>query len=284
MADLIEKDPQIAAVVDKATGRDLLDASNPNPLSIDLTGGKVLRFELGIKNGEEGLIDLAISADEVWLAPEKNRLTLVGSENGAIVFEATPEGDNDFANILFSWEGINQSLCQSVMVMRRRKEPQETASASGQTAAPASPAAPSPRRAKRTQAVEVLKKFIDGCGGPDKFIDVEEEYKIFRKGGELELTLTEVESILNRCCGDGGWTRQTRLTEKLTAMLHEATKDDGVIDKNEYDHILSFAVKRLMPRKDADEHCVTLILDNAWKVKEGVFDKWFTKKRKQYGL
>jgi hypothetical protein len=141
-----------------------------------------------------------------------------------------------------------------------------------------------PAKGQRLEAVNRLVKFIDSCGGPDKFIDTEEEHAIFRKGGALELSLTEIEAALNRRCSDGGWVRQSRLSEKLFAMLHEAAKDDGMIDHQAYDHIVNFAVKRRMPRRDADEHCVTLVLDNAWRVKESFFDKWFSKKRRKYGL
>ena len=67
-------------------------------------------------------------------------------------------------------------------------------------------------------------------------------------------------------------------------MLSEATKDDGVIDQREFDHIVGFAVKRFMPRKDAVEHCVILILDNNWRVKESFWNPWFTKLCRQLGL
>jgi hypothetical protein len=280
MSELHEKDPQLASILDKQSQRNLLDPSNPNPVLVDLEPGKPVRFALEICNGQEGLIDLAISSDEPWLEPESSRLTLVGGESKDCIIRANLEGDAEFANLLFSWEGMAATLCQPVMVQRKLP------------AAPPSAEAASPQKAEakreenaqnKTAAIDNLKKFIDGCA-PDKFIDIDEEHQIFRKGGALELSLTETESILNRMCSEGGWTRQSRLTDKLTAMLHEATKDDGVIDKQEYDHVVNFAIKRLMPRRDADEHCITLILDNAWKAKEGMFDKWFTKKRKQYGL
>jgi hypothetical protein len=134
------------------------------------------------------------------------------------------------------------------------------------------------------EALRKLEKFVDGCGGNDKFIDYDEEQNIFRKGGGLELSLTQIEAVLNRKCTEGGWTRQTRLTDKLTTMLKEATEDDGVIDQQEFEHIVAFAVKRKMPRKDAIEHCGIIILDNRWKAKQGMLNKWWDKIRKSYGL
>ncbi len=282
MSELVPKDPQLVGVVDKQSKRNLLDPSNPNPLEIDLSSGNPVRFGLEIENGPEGLIELAISADESWLEPESTRLTLVGGEKGDVICRAKPAGDTPFANLLLSWEGNEQTLCQSVMIVRTGVPSGGGGDSGGGGGGPAPDS--EQKKQKRQQALDSLTAFIMGCGGPDKFIDVDEENKIFRKGGAMELSFNEVESLLNLKCSEGGWTRQNRLTEKLTAMLHEATKDDGVIDKQEFDHVLNFAVKRKMPRRDAAEHCVTLVLDNAWKAKEGIMDKWFTKLRKQYGL
>ena len=286
MSVLFEKDPQLASVVDKQSQRNLLDPSNPNPMVVDASAGKAVRFALQINNGPEGLIDLAISCDEPWLVPESNRMTLVGGESKDCIIKASPDGDSEFANLLLSWEGAESTLCQTVMVQRKMAATpgggaQQPAAAG--TATPERPQTEAAATPERSENIKTLQRFIEGCA-PDKFIDKEEEYQTFRKGGALGLSATETESILNRMCSEGGWTRQIRLEDKLKAMLNEATKDDGVIDQQEYDHVVNFAIKRLMPRRDADELCITLILDNAWKAKESMFNKWFSKKRKTYGL
>jgi len=280
-SELIEKDPRLTAIVDKKTSRNLLDSSNPNPLVIDLNEGKAQRFMLLIENSPAGLIDLSIAADQAWLIPEKGKLTLVGGETGECIIKANPDGDGDFASLSFSWEGMEQTLSSNVLVQRVLGNKQADSPSRGEEKQSDEN---KPRRPTKNGAVKKLEKYIDGCGGSDKFIDYDEEQKIFRKGGMGELSLIQIEAILNQKCAEGGWTRQTRLTDKLSAMLHEATKDDGVIDSQEFEHIVNFAVKRKMPRRDADEHCVTLILDNSWTAKEGMMNKWFSKKRKQYGF
>ncbi|MDA7928930.1 hypothetical protein N9B54_03120 [Mariniblastus sp.] len=271
-----EKDPQLVAVIEKDSQNNLL--IEPTPMTVDLSEGKGVRFSLRVENGPEGLINLAIDSDQPWLQAEANRMTLVGGESGDCILLAKPEGDSEYANLMLSWEGTQETLSASFMVMRKL--------ADGGSDGDGNPLPPSGNVESRDQAIKSLERFVDGCGGNDKFIDYEEEQKIFRKGGMLELALKEVESILNRRCAEGGWTRQTRLTEKLAAMLHEATQDDGLIDQKEYEHVVNFAVQRLMPRRDADEHCITLILDKGWArlIKQGIMNKWFDKKRKQYGL
>lgn len=280
MAELSEKDPQLVAVVDVKTDRNLLDSSDPKPLVVDLSNGKAKRLSLRIENGPEGLIDLAIAGDQSWLQPETQKLTLVGGENGECIVALKPDGDGEFATLLLSWEGMERTLSQPVMVMRNLADTATAGKLDGETGTVLPP------KPERSAAIRKLEKYIEGCGGNDKYIDHEEEQKIFRNGGRVELTLTEIEALLNRKCSEGGWTRCTRLTEKLTAMLNEATKDDGVIDQQEFGDVVNFAVKRKMPRKEAVEHCVTLILDNRWKAKEGLLSggSWFKKLCSQFGL
>lgn len=277
-----EKDPRLAGVIDKQSQRNLL--TDPNPLLVDVSEGNEVRFSVRVDNGAEGVIDLAISSDQPWLQPETSRLMLLGSESGDCIVLAKPGGDTEYANLLLSWEGAQQTLGQSVMVMRTVAA-KKTTSSDETNAGDEKEHKRDEKKHKRAEAIKTLVRFIEGCA-PDKFIDYDEEQQIFRKGGALELSTTEVESILHRLCTEGKWTRQTRLTEKLTAALNEALQDDGLIDKKEYEQVVNFAVKRLMPRRDADEHCVTLILDKGWKrfVKQGMFNKWFDKKLEQFGL
>lgn len=263
MSGLVEKDPQLRSVVDSRSGRNLLDPADPNPLVVDTTSGET-DFELAINNGPEGLMDLAISSDEPWLEPQAARLSLLGGESAVCRLKAKPDNEGEFASLLLSWEGNKSTLCQSVMIMRKN----------GNAARPAV----HPSRDARQEAIRSLVQVIKQCGGPTKFISVDEEHKIFRKGGGLDFKPTQTETILNRCCGDSGWTRQSRLTESLTAMLRAAAQKG--VDETTFQHIVDFAARRQMPQRDAEELCVTLMLDNGWNGK----GRYFPKKRKQYNL
>jgi serine/threonine protein kinase len=128
-----------------------------------------------------------------------------------------------------------------------------------------------------------LQRLIDGCGAVDSFFASEEENHLFRAATAIGSSLEEIEAALARTCRERGWTRQTELSKELAAKLGEAAGRDA-IDQAEFDSIVSFAVKRKMPRSAALEHCVTLVLDNGWPVKEGLFDKWFARLCRHYGL
>ena len=119
-----------------------------------------------------------------------------------------------------------------------------------------------------------LYKLIDSMGGPDKYIDADEEKEIFQKADELGIWQGQAEAMLNHRCKHHRWTRESEVTYYLRVMLEEATKDDGVIDKKEFDHIIGFAVAVRMPRKDAIRICCSLVRQGGWETAgEGVFKK-----------
>ena len=121
---------------------------------------------------------------------------------------------------------------------------------------------------------QMLYRFIDGAGGPDKYIDLDEERLIFEKGDSLGIWAGQVEAMLNHRCKQHGWTRAKEIAYYLKIMLIEATKDDGVIDKKEFDHIVGFAVAVRMPRKDALRTCIEMIERGGWKTKnDGLLGK-----------
>ncbi|MFO7902475.1 MAG: hypothetical protein ACQESR_00950 [Planctomycetota bacterium] len=122
-------------------------------------------------------------------------------------------------------------------------------------------------------AEQKLYMIIDGAGGPDKYIDKDEEADIFAQAKSLEIWRGQAEAMLNHRCKQHEWTRETEITYYLRVMLEEATKDDGVIDKKEFDHIVGFAVAVRMPRKDAIRICCRLVREGGWKTENEGFLK-----------
>ena len=123
-----------------------------------------------------------------------------------------------------------------------------------------------------------LYKIIDGAGGPDKYIDKVEEQDIFAEADKLGIWDGQAEAMLNHRCKKHKWTREKEITYYLRVMLEEATKDDGLIDDGEFDHIVGFATAVRMPRKDAIRICVQLVREGGWETKnKGILKKndWF---------
>ena len=122
-------------------------------------------------------------------------------------------------------------------------------------------------------AEEKLYKIIDGSGVSDEYIDRDEEAEIFKKAGDLNIWKGQAEAMLNYRCKTHGWTRETEITYYLRVMLEEATKDDGVIDKKEFDHVVGFAVAVRMPRRDAIRTCCSLVREGGWDTENEGFMK-----------
>jgi hypothetical protein len=136
----------------------------------------------------------------------------------------------------------------------------------------------------RTNTVETLQRFIDGCAGVDGYFDMDEEHAIFRRGGELGLSIDDVRALLDQRCEAHGWTRHSHVTEQLKEMLEDLTGPDGVVDRREFDQVIRHAIQCKMPRRRAEEHCLTLILDHGWSAKEPFWNRWFTRRCQKYGL
>lgn len=119
-----------------------------------------------------------------------------------------------------------------------------------------------------------LYSFIKGCGEVDKYIDAEEQQEIYEMADTMDIWQGQAEAMLNHMCRQNDWTREADLAYFMKIMLLEATKDDGVIDKKEFDHILGFGVMTRMPRKDAIKICCKLVRENGWETEaEGRFKK-----------
>jgi serine/threonine protein kinase len=135
----------------------------------------------------------------------------------------------------------------------------------------------------RTNAVQSLERFVDGCAAIDGYFDMDEEHAVFRKGGELGLAREDIDAILDRRCEAHGWIRHSALTRQLQTMLEESA-GDGRIDQSEFDRLIRYAIGRKMPRRRAEEHCLTLMLDHQWLAKEPFWNRWFTRRCRKYGL
>ena len=136
----------------------------------------------------------------------------------------------------------------------------------------------------RLRAAKSLREYVEGIGNAHQYFNRAAEKAIYRRGGESCLSLTEIETLFNRVCCINRWTRETRLVEKITAMLGGNLEKSKALEKTVFEEAVRFAAQRGMPQSHAEEACVTIILDHHWAVNESMLDKWFNARRKQYKL
>lgn len=125
-----------------------------------------------------------------------------------------------------------------------------------------------------TQLIENLRNEIASCGGPDKYLDEDEERSLFERALKAGLDQDSIESVINQMCRDKGWTREKEIVLDLNDLLEGTTKDDGAIDNKEFDHCVNFAVNLNMPRRRAVELAVRFVERHQLKIKKSGFT-WF---------
>jgi hypothetical protein len=134
------------------------------------------------------------------------------------------------------------------------------------------------------QQIQALCQAIETSGSIDGYIEITEEAHLIEVGERRGVDQRSVEEAISQMCRERGWTREKEIMSKMHDMLAEAVRCDGAINWQTYQRIVNFATDRGMPYRDADEHCVTLILDNNWSVKQSIFGGPVGQKRKKYGL
>jgi len=119
MSELAEKDPSLKRILDKRTGRNLLE--DVHPLEASPAAGTQLTVTVRIENGAEAPIELIVTADRDWLKPSREKLYLMGGETGEFDATVTATGTGEFANLCFAWNGATDAYREYVLVWRKGK-------------------------------------------------------------------------------------------------------------------------------------------------------------------
>ncbi|MCE9563858.1 MAG: hypothetical protein K8U57_17590 [Planctomycetes bacterium] len=125
MSELTEKDPCLKRILDKRTGRNLLE--DVHPLEANPTAGTKVTVTVRIENGAEAPIELVVTTDRDWLKPSREKLYLMGGETGEFDATVTAAGTGEFANLCFAWSGATETYREYVLVWRKGKSEQPAA-------------------------------------------------------------------------------------------------------------------------------------------------------------
>ena len=127
-----------------------------------------------------------------------------------------------------------------------------------------------------------LRREIEGFGGPDKYIDADEEAQVFEQAKSLGIERPNAEALLNQMCLDGNWMREQEILNDLHDLLNEAARN-GAVSKGDFEHCVNYAVSMNMPRRDAMQCSVKYIKSHSLSIKKGWLGKnWFEDIRRQY--
>lgn len=134
----------------------------------------------------------------------------------------------------------------------------------------------------RLDEIAKLKKKIESCAVRDHYIDEDEEAGIFQFGKKLGFDNAGIESVLNQMCRDNQWTREVDIIPDLRDELAVLTRQQGGVEKKQFEHCVNFAISMNMPRKRATHLGVKFVVDNGLKIRKGWFESdWFAPLRQQ---
>jgi hypothetical protein len=136
----------------------------------------------------------------------------------------------------------------------------------------------------RPEQIDALRKTIASSGAPDRYLDRDDEFQIYKRAKSLNIDPPIVEALLNQMCRDNQWTLERDVIQDLRDHLEVATRDDGAIDRKRFLQCVNCAVRMNMPRKRAMELSVQYVLKHRLAIKKGLFgDDWFDPLRRLYG-
>jgi hypothetical protein len=129
----------------------------------------------------------------------------------------------------------------------------------------------------RNQFVE----FITLQAFDDQYIDCKEEKRILEVGLKNGISVDESIALIQQVASESGWVLEREIDSRAKAFLENAATNDGKIDKKEFDDAVSLfekASKGNLPTPEIKKRLKHMMLDNAWKAKEGGLfgTKWYT--------
>ncbi|CAK0764940.1 conserved hypothetical protein [Gammaproteobacteria bacterium] len=115
----------------------------------------------------------------------------------------------------------------------------------------------------------------------DGYIDRGEEKKLLERSIELGIGIDEGLSIMRDLAQQRGYVIEREVENRAKELLQRFATSGGVIDKREFHDAVGIFVsdcKGKVSERDARRRLKSIVLENAWKVKEGGLfgSNWFS--------
>lgn len=115
----------------------------------------------------------------------------------------------------------------------------------------------------------------------DQYIDRDEEKKILEVAIKNGISIEEGLLLIRQLAYQKAWVIEREVEDHVTEILRQFSNNDGVINKKEFEDSLALfksACKGKFPEPELKRRLKKIILENAWKVKEGGLwgSKWFS--------
>jgi hypothetical protein len=139
----------------------------------------------------------------------------------------------------------------------------------------------SPHEVNRRLAEEVKRRADDG-----KYIDENEEREILQIAAEQGVGAESARAALSQVCEAQGFVLESRVLGEVKDLI-ETFAGGGKIGEKEFHDAVTALKKRCQGQRDevqCKKMVVALIEGNGFRAKEGLFNHWYGKVRKEVGL
>ena len=137
---------------------------------------------------------------------------------------------------------------------------------------------------------EVKKRFVEEIklrAYDDKYIDKNEEREILQIALQQGVTVDSARAALAQVCESNGYVLESRVLSEIKDLIDTFASNDGVVSEKEFNDSVAQLKKRCQGKRN-DIQCKKMIIeiieDNSYKVKEGMFNHWFSKVKKEVGM
>ena len=137
---------------------------------------------------------------------------------------------------------------------------------------------------------EVKKRFVEEVklrAYDDKYIDKNEEREILQIALQQGVTVDSARAALAQVCETNGYVQESKVLAQIKDLIDTFAGNDGHIDEKEFKDAVTTCKKACQGKKN-DLQCkkmvIEIIEDNSYKVKEGMFNHWYSKAKKEVGM
>ena len=137
---------------------------------------------------------------------------------------------------------------------------------------------------------EIKKRFVNEIklrAYDDKYIDKNEEREILQIALQQGVTVDSARAALAQVCESNGYVLESKALSQVKNVVETFAGNDGKIDEKEFADAVTICKKETQGKKN-DLQCkkmvIEIIEDNSFKVKEGMFNHWYAKVKKEVGM
>jgi hypothetical protein len=140
----------------------------------------------------------------------------------------------------------------------------------------------SPDDVNQRLAEEVKRRADDG-----KYIDENEEREILQIAIRQGVSAESAHAALSQVCESQGFVLESRVLGEVKDLIETFAGDGGKIGEKEFNDAVATLKKRCQGQRD-DLQCkkmvVAVLEGNSYRAREGLFNHWYGKVRKEVGL